>query len=103
VISKKYNNKANFYYCKFEDYAQKIGDNIAVSIALNRQAINAFRMNNLEGALEMHQAYSELLFEDQSFVGIYNIGVCLRLLGRFSEALTCFENCKKWSQIWQVY
>ena len=95
-------NKANVYYAKFGDYARKVEDYFGSSIALNRQAINFFRMNDPMKALEFHLEYLELLSDEHSFVGLYNIGLCLRVLGKYSEAIRYFEDSKKWAEVWHV-
>jgi len=90
------------YFGKFENFARIIRDHYAIGIALNRQGINAYRLKDYAKALSFHMGYLDMLSEDYSFVTNYNVGVCLRHLGRYKEAIQYFEQSKHWAEIWHV-
>ena len=75
-----------------------MNDKIGMSLAANRIGINYFNLNEFERSLEYHKHNITLSDIENTFAGLYNLGICYRKLNDIMNSIYNFKKSLDWAK-----
>lgn len=85
--SRREHDLAAKFYKRFLGFAKTMEDKIGMALGANRVALSEYYRGNIPRSITYNQENLKLSDRDNSFAGLYNLGVCHRKLDRYQESL----------------
>jgi len=77
-------------------------DKVGMVLGLNRLGINYFHLKKYQKSLENHLMTLEITNIVDCFVAYYNIGLTLRKMRNYNQALTYLQKALDWAREFKV-
>ena len=72
---------------------------MGASIGLNRIGVAYFKSHKFSKSMKFHLKHLEFTDKDNVFAAYYNLGICYRILGYFSQSNDYFTKSLEWAQL----
>lgn len=87
---------------KFLVGAQRVGDKIGITLAMNRLGISYHYLRQYKESLEYHLQALAISNREDAFASYYNIGVASRKLENYTQALNYLEKALECAKEYKV-
>ena len=77
-------------------------DKIGVGLAMNRLGVNYYNLSRADKSSEFHLKNLELSDRENCFAAYYNLGISLRSLKKYDDALSYFQTAFEWAREFKV-
>ncbi|KAM3147528.1 hypothetical protein pb186bvf_000335 [Paramecium bursaria] len=94
----KNHSEAVRFYKKFVACAKLMDDKIGMALGTNRVALNYYILGNFQKSIDFHKQNLSYSDQENTFSGVYNLGIAYRRLKNFEESIDYFQNGLEWAQ-----